>query len=124
MPVEEEGIITYTLEDLEADESPDVIEFEPEEFVGVRTRIDRVEVRNGDFGPYLYVATEPLPEIGVRATRLFNLKEKDGKIVWSKRGHLQAYLNRLGVSHPKDLVGKEVIVQVEVKGDRKYLTFV
>lgn len=116
---EDMWIEEISLEDIQAEDVPEAVD--PKALEGMRARIESVQVRKGDYGPYLYVATEVLGDSGYRATRLFSLKEKEGKIVWSRKGNLQAYLDKVGVAHPKDLKGKSVVVVVDANG---YLSFV
>ncbi len=57
-------------------------------------------------------------------SELFNLMERDGQPCgWSDMGNLQKFLDRMGVSHPEELVEKTVKMRVRRKEDNQYLGF-
>jgi hypothetical protein len=78
----------------------------------------------------LKVSGTPLAKIAdtdVAPTELFNLKVKDGVVVgWSSKGSLQKFLDKMGVKHPQDLIGKKAIVTLRKSASdgRDYLGFV
>lgn len=65
----------------------------------------------------------------IYATELFNLKLDPETSTWGwptgKKGKLQLFMNKLGVSHPRDLIGKDVILRVRSKegSDNEFLGF-
>lgn len=79
--------------------------------------------------PRLKVSTEPLAVIDrpgapieLRASELFGLMETQDGVTWSKNASsdLNKFMIRYGVTHPKDLIGKQVVTTLR-KG--KYLGF-
>tara|TARA_Y100001938_G_C7924064_1_gene345970 strand:- start:207 stop:575 length:369 start_codon:yes stop_codon:yes gene_type:complete len=57
-------------------------------------------------------------------SELFNLNERDGvPCGWSDQGSLRKFLDKMGVSHPEELHGKEVTMRVRKKDNSQYLGF-
>lgn len=118
--------------DMEVTEKLERVEtesYDNEQHVGKRVRIERVKTmttdrfKNEDGSAkksyYLKVESEPLDVLDneqkteIRASRIFGLiKTEEGKVGWSDKSKLTAFLKSVGADHPDDLVGKEVIVQL------------
>jgi len=104
-------------------------------YIGKAVKIMHVEEHKGDFGYYIKIISEPVDTlpgkdkdspIVVKATRVFGLQENDkGEIGWGEQTQLGVYLKKMGVTHYRDLVGKEVICQSSTskKDGKDYLTF-
>lgn len=84
---------------------------------------------------YIRVQTEPVAEleakdkdgkpIVVRGSRLFGLQQDgDGNIGWGAETKLGLFLKAMKVGHYRDLVGREVILNLQVtKEGQKFLSF-
>jgi hypothetical protein len=101
-------------------------------YVGRKTKIVKVGEYEGKFGNFIKLETETIDtlerdsgSIEVRATRVFGLqKDKDGNIGWGAKTKLGVYLAKMGVTHYRDLVGKEVVIQTTTnKEGVDFLTF-
>jgi hypothetical protein len=103
-----------------------------QQYIGRKEQISSVETFKSKYGYYLKVSStviEVLKRGGelkeLRATRLFPLYEDEsGKVGWSKKSALGEFLASKRVSEPRDLVGKQVIVQSTVKDGREFLSFI
>lgn len=103
-------------------------------YIGNESKINVVEEHKGTFGYYIKVISETLGTFNdkpVTASRIFSLVEvpiKDSdkkKIGWGTESKLAAFLKEHGVSHYKDLVGKDIVIvttPVDSEGN-KYLSF-
>jgi len=102
-------------------------------YVGNKAKIATVDECEGNYGYFVKVETVILETIEggenpieIKASRIFGLqKDSEGKIGWGKVTNLGTFLEKMGVAHYKELVGKEVIVQTVInKKDKKdYLCF-
>lgn len=104
-------------------------------FIGTKAKIEVVEEHEGKFGFFLLIQTEVVKTIGegekairLRGSRSFGLIEDEkGNIGWEftdgKLSELGQFLKKMGVSHYRDLVGKEVILQSVTKNGTDYLNF-
>lgn len=114
----------------------DMPSFDPTPFIGKKAKIEDVTVEESKnpaiTHPHLKIVTGVVTKLGdkdVRATKLLGLYAQagpDGKPVvgWGKKSKTAAYLESFGVKTPKELIGKEVILQTQMAKDgRKYLTF-
>ncbi len=57
-------------------------------------------------------------EVQIRASELFNLSRgENGELGWPTcpNGKLAGFLRKLGVEHPSEVVGKEVVVRIRRK---------
>ena len=102
--------------------------FDVSPYIGQRKKIENVEEREGKYGYFIIVQTEEVTKLGensVRASRVFALYENDGKIGWGEKTQLGLFLKKMSVSHYRELVGKEVILQsvTSKKDGNDYLTF-
>ena len=95
--------------------------------VGKRVKINEVRLEpTGSFGPYYLVFCESVePEFELRPSRLLGLDmDKNGNYGWVREGKTWKFLQKMGVSRPEELVGKEVIVtKRENKEGIEFLTF-
>ena len=101
-------------------------------YVGKKAKIATVDECEGNYGYFVKVETAILETIEcgenpieIKASRIFGLqKDSEGKIGWGKVTNLGTFLEKMGVAHYKELVGKEVIMQTVIKKDKKdYLCF-
>lgn len=107
----------------------DIPSFDCTPHIGKEVKIAKVTEHRGSFGYYIRVETEKVAEFGgkdISASRIFGLNEDAiGNIGWGKDTKLGIYLQRNDVSHYKDLVGKNVILQTRVNKDGlEFLDFV
>lgn len=100
-------------------------------YVGKKERIASVDVMKGDFGYYLKLTTTIVDvlkgkeEKELRATRIFSLyTSEDGSVGWGSKSQLAEYLKLKRVSSPNELLGKEVVIQITVKNEKEFLTFI
>lgn len=103
-------------------------------FVGKSACIVSVDEMKGKFGYYVEIRTEVLESlnkgksetIDIQAKRLFSLfEDKDGKIGWGKDTKLGVFLASKGVKHYNDLLGKEVVLQLDIKDNgSEFLSFI
>jgi len=88
-----------------------------------------VKVLTEDLGPLLDATGNEIKDangvvIQARASKIFGLKsDASGKVGWTKDSKLGDFLKKYGVSHFKELVGKEVVVQGQDNEGRTFLTF-
>jgi len=100
---------------------------EVEKYIGKKIKIANVKELDGKYGYCIKAETEVLEtlpreegEVEIRAGRIFGLqKDKDGKVGWGKDTKLGQFLQKMGASHYRDLVGKEVTVQSKTGKDGK-----
>ena len=138
---EQSQTATISLDSLEPMES-ESLDLSP--FEGKRVTIEKAEVIevSSQFSEtgrqkVLRVESEPVTTVEtaegkkeIRASELFNLIEKDGKVGWSKdeRGKLQKFLAKMKATKPTELVGKEAVVRLRSKkndfGESTFLGFV
>lgn len=101
-------------------------------YVGKKAKIASVETMSGEFGYFLQVKTTPVDVVSfgkeekeVRASRNFTLgMDKDGKVGWGDTGKLVDFMKSKNVDHPSKLVGREVTIQLDVKKDNSFLSFI
>lgn len=96
--------------------------------VGKMTKIEKVNTYEGQHGFYVKAESEVLETIEggkevveLRATRIFGLQEDaEGNIGWGKNTNLGVFLEKMGVTHFNDLVGKEIqVTKITNKNDKK-----
>ena len=102
-------------------------------YIGTKSKIAKVDECEGNFGFFIKVQSEILETIEggenpieMKATRIFGLqKDSTGKIGWARNTNLGNFLEKMSVTHYRDLIGLSIIVQTLVnKKDKKdYLTF-
>ena len=107
-------------------------------YIGKKVKIAEVVeqkgMQQGEDSYFIVVKTEPLTtlkrkngeEVPVCATRIYGLVEiEGGKIGWGSKGKLADYLKRCKLTDYMQLVGREVIVQVQhdAKKNQDFLTF-
>jgi len=100
-------------------------------FIGTKTKINSVELKSdGAFLPYFDCETEVITEsngkpITVRKFLGLQKNNETGQIGWGETSKTGAFLKEMGVSKPKELIGKEVILitRVALKGEHKGKTF-
>jgi hypothetical protein len=101
-------------------------------YVGRKTKIVKVGEYEGRYGNFIKPETETIDtlerdggSIEIKATRVFGLQEdKEGNIGWGAKTKLGIYLAKMGVTHYRDLVGKEVVIQTTTsKEGVDFLTF-
>ena len=106
--------------------------FDAEKYIGTKVNIASVKEMTGVYGYFIRVETDPVETYkgadgepkDIRGSMNFGLVElEDGKIGWGKDAKLGMFLKHMKVNHYRDLVGKQVILQVERKGDKTYLIF-
>jgi len=105
------------------------------QFEGQRAKIESVEVTKvrSNFGKdgdgesdVLKVQSVPLTtiedrdgkDVALRASELFNLtRDENGALGWptGPNGKLAGFMKKLGVSHPAEVIGKEVVVGIRRK---------
>jgi len=102
------------------------------QYVGKKTKIEKIETREGNFGNYVKVITEKVGEYEkddkkepLVASKIFGLQtDKEGQIGWGAETKLGLYLKKMGVAHYDELKGKEVIVQIKTnKEGMEFLDF-
>ena len=101
--------------------------FDPTPLVGKKVVIESVTEHKGTYGYYVKVSTVPVQKLGdrdVRASRIFGLVEVDAQVGWGTESKLADFLKSKHVDHYSKLKGKEVVLQVDIKGDDKYLSFI
>lgn len=100
-------------------------------YIGKKVTVVSVTEHKGEFGYYVRVKGEVLETLGsgdnavdLQPSRIFSLQEDDeGQIGWGKNTQLGEFLAKHKVSHYKDLLGKEIVVQTRLKDGKEYLTF-
>lgn len=137
---EEEGSRKVNLGDTKEIELPSL---NLEQYVGKRVKVALVEEFEGkpfpgssqDKSYFIKVSTHSIGEIkkkdgGVAqlcATRVFGLQQdEEGNRGWGKETKLGQFLKKMKVGHYRELVGKEVVVQLtqpRAKDGKQFLTF-
>jgi len=115
-------------------ESLEVIElpvFDPTPFIGVKALVDHAELKqklqtSGKIGYYVEfkALVDPTGFGGepLYATRLVGVQvDQAGNMGWGSTTKMAEFLKYHKVDHPKDIVGKIVIIQTQK--DSTYLTF-
>jgi len=126
------GEFSSSVDDLEEFESAPSVDFS--QFIGKKVPIerivkDRIKSKYGVGGVILTPGNEIMApivrfetavittlkngkgeDIEVRASEIFSLKEKDGKIGWGEKSDLKKFLNKMKANHPKAVLGKLVII--------------
>lgn len=103
-------------------------------YIGTKVKIATAETHEGAYGYFVKIETDPVDtierkdqdDIVLTPSTIFSLQQDaDGKIGWGEDTKLGKYLKKMGVAHFKELVGKEVIVQVRQSkdGEQEFLTF-
>lgn len=103
------------------------------QYIGKKTKIESVETHEGNYGYYVKIEGEILEVAGtndkpieVKASAILGLQtDSDGVIGWGKDTKMSKFLKSMGVTHFKDLVGKEVIMQSNISksSGTEFLTF-
>ena len=89
-------------------------------YVGKKVKICNVKRDTGRYGECVIVTTEK----PTNARRYFGLATNEaGKVGWTRRSKLAEFLEKMNVSNPVELIGKEVTLQSTKKDDKEYLTF-
>jgi hypothetical protein len=105
----------------------DIPKFDAKKYIGMKVKIASVIEGEGNFGYYIRITTEKVEKFGdkeICASKLFGLQtDEEGNIGWGKDTKLGSYLKKMKVSHYKDLVGKEVIIQTKTKDGLEFLDF-
>ena len=120
----------FDVESLGEIETP-TIDFE--KFEGNKVKIESADVvsvpskfsKTGN-APALRVVTEPIKDNGeivkigkdgkeLRASMLFNLTHTESGMFWNKKGKLAELLFKKNIKHPKELIGKNVVLSVRIK---------
>lgn len=133
--------------DIEVKEDLQPIELEQydaSQHAGKRVKIERVSThmtdrfKEKDGSPkksyYVKAESEVLDTIEkndgttseVRASRIYGLQQDaEGKLGWTEKSKLAAFLKAMSVSSPSDLVGKEVVVNLTDpdKNGNRFCTF-
>ena len=118
----------------------DIPRIDVSEYIGKKAEIVNTTPLEGEYGAVLRVETVDLGPLHdangdpvlidgepaqATASKLFGLKRlNDGGVGWVSDGKLEEFLKRMKVDHWKDLKGKTVTVQGQIKDDRTYLTFI
>jgi hypothetical protein len=102
-----------------------------QQYIGKEVKIADVQQFNGAFGFYLKIISTPVDILGaekkpVTATKIFSLytDKETGETGWGTKSKLSEYLVLKKVSSPEQLIGKSVKVQVEMKDEKEFLSFV
>jgi len=104
-------------------------------FIGNKVKIEKVYEIENNFdqkrkGYSVRIETAPLTVLSngteIRASKLFGLQQDAaGKWGWGKDTKLDVFLKKFNVAHYKELVGKEVVCQVEYsKTGKQFLGFI
>ena len=101
-------------------------------YVGKKAKIGSIEVLHGEFGYFLQIKTTPVDVVQfgkeqkeIRASRNFTLGvDKDGKVGWGDTGKLVDFMKLKNVDHPDKLLGREVIIQMDIKDNGSFLSFI
>ena len=103
-----------------------------EKWIGKKAKITEVKTMKGEFGYLVQIRTTVLETIEggkkpieIRGSRIFGLQEDaNGAVGWGESTKLGLYLKKMKVASPKELVGKEVILQSQqAKSGSEFLTF-
>ena len=110
--------------------------FDPTPFIGKRVKIENVTVEESKnpaiTHPHLRIESGVVTKLGekdIRATKLLGLYAQagpDGKPIvgWGAKSKTASYLAAFKAKTPRELIGKEVILQTQMAKDgRLYLTF-
>lgn len=92
-------------------------------YVGKKAKIESVKEFEGKHGFYITVYSEIVDTVGsikLRGSKIFSLQEDaEGNLGWSEGSKLSLFLKKKGVSHYRDLVGKEVLLQSQTSDSGK-----
>lgn len=100
--------------------------------IGKKATIEKADVYSGVFGYYLKIETKIVETIGtgdkkveLRGTRIFGLQQDSkGVTGYGKDTKLGIFMNKMSCNTPKDLIGKEVILQSQTSDSgTDFLTF-
>lgn len=105
-----------------------------QQYIGKKERIAAVEQYEGTYGYYLKVTSTVIDVLAkgkepkeIRASRIFSLftDKETGETGWGTKSKLAEYLKIKKVTSPEQLLGKEVVIQVEAgKEGKEFLSFV
>jgi hypothetical protein len=103
------------------------------QYIGKKSKIVSSNVYEGEYGHYLKVESEVVDTIQLKddlielnASRIFSLFiDEEGVVGWGDKTQLGMFLEKMKVSNPDELIGKDIIIQSRVskKDGKEYLTF-
>jgi len=98
--------------------------FNASNYIGKKFKVEKVTEHKGQYGFFVKFTTAPV-EGEIRASRVIGLQiDINGKVGWGIGTKMAQFLSKYGVSHYRNMIGKEVIVQtVTGKDGTDYLTF-
>jgi len=109
-------------------------EIDLKKYIGKKAKIESVKTfEHPQHGPYVQVASDLLDtieggskNIEIRATMAFGLhQDKEGTWGWGEKTKLGKLLKEFGVTHPNELVGRDITCQIGKRKDgRDRLEFV
>ncbi len=105
-----------------------------QDFIGKKVKIEAYDIKDTQFGKTLILKTEVVDTLNkqsakpleIRGSRMFGFqKDKQGNPCIGEGSKLHVFLQKHKVGHFKELIGKEVILQVQTskKDGNDYLTF-
>ncbi len=95
--------------------------FDPTQYIGKDSLIEYIEERQGKFGYYIILYSQPVDEgeMEIRATLILGLEEdENGKLGWPKESPMYNFLKKYNVSHYKDLIGNPVMIPMKDKNGK------
>lgn len=102
------------------------------EYIGRRAKIESVTEHEGQHGYYVKLVSEVIDSVGegdkafeLRASKVLGLQtDGDGNIGWGEGTKMGIFLKKNNLSHYKDAVGVEIVVQSTTnKEGVSFLTF-
>lgn len=102
------------------------------EYVGKKTKIESADTYQGQFGMYLKIQTKVVATIGkgdkaveLRGSKILGLQQDaDGIYGYGEGTKLDLFLKKYKAKEPKDLIGKEVVLQTRTsESGTEFLTF-
>lgn len=102
-----------------------------EQYVGRKAKIESVDIYQGEFGLYVKMETSTIDVLKnqdkseIKARRIFGLVTDDNNSVgWTKDGKLGLFLDKKKISEPKEMIGREVVIQIQTsKKGTEFLSF-
>lgn len=120
----------FTKEEMEAERTPiDVDQYIGKESVIVGFDVESREFEKGRMSYYVKFHTDvidrPNDKFDIRATKIVGIsKNSKGEFGWYPESKMAAFLQRLGVNHYNDAVGKTVkVTAVDGRKGGRFLTF-
>lgn len=102
------------------------------QYVGKKEKINKISTLKGQYGPYVRIESTVLDVMTIkgepheiRASRNFGIyQDENGNYGWGKDTELGQFLKLKKAKTIEDLKGKEIVIQIQNKDDKQFLSFI